>query len=133
MIDFKKLLNEALFNIEDIKPSLVKIERSIADILKAKGISTEKVKATIDVASNRIIIDLKNPKNRWIGGTIVLRYTTEVNKKALMAKADGISITKVSGNLIYSSNLTSLSSWLSKNNFKHRITDNGAAIQVATK
>jgi hypothetical protein len=133
MIDFKKLLNEALFNIEDIKPSLVKIERSIADILKAKGISTEKVKATIDVASNRIIIDLKNPKNRWIGGTIVLRDTTEVNKKALMAKADGISITKVSGNLIYSSNLTSLSSWLSKNNFKHRITDNGAAIQVATK
>ena len=133
MIDFKKLLNEALFNIEDIKPSLVKIERSIADILKAKGISTEKVKATIDVASNRMIIDLKNPKNRWIGGTIVLRDTTEVNKKALMAKADGISITKVSGNLIYSSNLTSLSSWLSKNNFKHRITDNGAAIQVATK
>ena len=50
-----------------------------------------------------------------------------------MAKADGISITKVSGNLIYSSNLTSLSLWLSKNNFKHRITDNGAAIQVATK
>ena len=37
MIDFKKLLNEALFNIEYIKPSLVKIERSIADILKGKS------------------------------------------------------------------------------------------------